>query len=331
MKESESDLDSIREEPKAGISVKQWRVPSATGVGDLAVKAWIPADAPKLILQLIHGMAEYIDRYDEFARVMAAQSVLVVGFDLPGHGQSTPDERHLGFFAEKDGWKKVLDDIRSVCQEAQAMAPGLPLVLFGHSMGSFFARKFAVENGPSLAGLILSGTAGDNSMLPLARFLASRSVRRNGPYFRDASIDRLMHQGYLQKIEKPVSANAWLSRDPSVVKAYDKDPLCGYWFTSAGYRDLFDLLASISGKRWASQVREDLPILLLSGEDDPVGGYGAGIRQVQELLKKTGHKDVSMILYQGGRHEMLNEVNKEAVYQDIASTIEIWMKKGGPT
>ncbi len=320
--------DLIKQESPGESTIRQWHIPSATGIGELALKAWLPQGDPQWILLLVHGMAEHIERYDAFARVMTARSALVVGFDLPGHGRSVPEKKYLGYFTEEEGYRKVVQDLHNVTQEARSLAPGRPIYLLGHSMGSFLTRLYAAEHGQVLSGLILSGTAGDNPMLPLGRFLAGRSFRRNGAFYRDPSIDRLMHQGYLSRVKAPVSAFDWLSRDADSVKAYEQDPLCGFLFTASGYRDMFGLLAAISGKKWASRVPSDLPILILSGEDDPVGGYGAGPKQVHETLKNTGHQDVSMILYQGGRHEILNEINKEAVYEDIAATVELWMGKG---
>ena len=313
----------------ASVVVHEWRIPSATGVGELQAKTWAPAGQPRLILQIIHGMAEHMERYDHLARYLAKRGILTLSCDLPGHGRSAPDEKHLGYAAETDGYQKVLEDLHAIKNQVSERMPDVPVVLLGHSMGSFLARLYSSVYGKELAGVIYSGTAGDNPILPVARFLAARSVRRNGAFHRDGFIDKLMHQGYLRKIPNPVSEFDWLSRDPDIVKAYEDDAFCGFVFTAAGYRDLFDLLMAISGRQWAEKVPHNLPIRLISGEDDPVGGYGSGVKQVLAILKKAGHQDVQMILYPGGRHEILNETNREDVYADIANYLQQWMTEGG--
>jgi alpha-beta hydrolase superfamily lysophospholipase len=312
-----------------GLIIKEWRNPSATGIGEVQVKMIVPSDQPRLILQITHGMAEHMERYDLFARYLASQNILVICSDHPGHGRSAPDEKHLGFFAEKEGWQKALKDLHNITEQVREQYPTLPIVLFGHSMGSFFARTYSAAYGSELRAAIYSGTAGGNPVLPVARFLAARSVRRNGPYYRDPFLAKLMSRGFLDRILSPASKNAWLTRDHDIVSAYDADPLCGFAFTAAGYRDLFDLLKAIQGPKWARRVPTNLPIWLFSGADDPVGGFGIGVESVHKLLVSTGHANVKVTLYPEGRHEMLNEINKMDVFADVLVYLESLLAIGG--
>ena len=314
------------------IIIREWRIPSATGVGALQLKSWSPAVQPKLVFQIVHGMAEHMARYDAFARYLAGQGVYVIACDLPGHGKSAPDEKHLGYAAERDGWIKVVDDLNSVTDQARLVHPDLPLVLFGHSMGSYLAREYCVRYGKRLSGVILSGTMAPNRPLFLfGRLIASTTGRLRGPLHRVTLISTLMNRMFLQRITDRKSVNDWLSRDPAVVRAYDADPLCGFTLTAAGFRDLFDLLSAISSPEWAKKFPAGLPVRLIAGEADPVSGYGEGTHYVYRVLKEQRHQDVEMRLYPDARHELLNETIRERVYQDITAMIQPWMLQGGQT
>ena len=199
---------------------------------------------------------------------------------------------------------------------------GAPYFLLGHSMGSFVARQYTAKYGWALDGAIYMGTSGKNPLDWAGIALTNMLGVCKGKKARSRLIDKLAFGSYNKRIEKPMGEDDWLSRDTEVVRAYGKDPLCKFTFTIGAYHELFKLLRGVSGKEWAQQVPQTLPILLISGEEDPVGQYGKGVRQAAEWLRQTGHEDVSLVLYPGARHEVLNETNRAQAYQDVAAWME---------
>lgn len=301
------------------VTVKDRRIPSATGLGTTRYRLWIPED-PCAAVQITHGMAEHVERYDAFARYLAAQGVLVYGQDHAGHGKSTPDAAR-GFFGVENGWDALLQDMRTLLDLTRRDYPAIPYVLFGHSMGSFLARAYAGRDGGDFEAFIFCGTAGRNPMLGLAKWLARREIRRHGPDQPSELLNRLSFGAYNKAVGGSRTAFDWLSRDAAVVDRYVADEGCGFVFTAAGMRDLFDGLSEISSAQWAARV-PDKPILLISGACDPVGGRGGkGVKQVAGWLRQTGHT-VECKLYPEARHEVLNELNREEVYGDIALFLE---------
>ena len=200
--------------------------------------------------------------------------------------------------------------------------PGLPVFLMGHSMGSFLTRSFITRYGQRLTGCVICGTMGKNPGVPLGKAIASAQIKLMGPRSTGSRIDKLSSAGYNKRIENPVNSSAWLSTDDSVCKAFEADPLSFFPFTAAGYRDLFAGLSEISSLDWAQKVPKDLPVLLIAGDQDPVGNYGAGPRQVADWLQAAGVRSVQLKLYPGMRHEVLNEIGKEEVYSDVLKWLE---------
>ena len=298
----------------ANIRREEFRLENGLGVS-LCVYAWIP-DAPKAVLQIAHGMAEHAQRYDAFAQAMAAQGFAVYASDHAGHGQSALPE-HYGFFYPEDGWQRVVEDLHLVHRATADRHPGCPHMLLGHSMGSLLARSYMASYGDTLRGVILSGTAGPNPLLPFGKLLAGLCMRLRPPHTPCKIIDKLVFSANNKSFAPARTPSDWLSRDTAAVDAYIADPACGFVFTATGYRDLFDGLSSIQGESWAAKVPRSLPVLLFSGESDPVGAMGKGVRCVEKALRAGGVEDVTCILYPQGRHEMLNEINREAVYADI--------------
>ncbi|NLO36704.1 MAG: alpha/beta hydrolase [Clostridiaceae bacterium] len=290
---------------------------SATGTGLIQARLYRPAGEPRLLVQILHGMAEHMGRYDAFCRFLAGQGHAVLIFDLPGHGRSAVNPADLGYFGPRRGSQRVLADVSTALELARQAVPGRPCVLFGHSMGSFIARLVCAQSGDRYAGAVFSGTSGRNPAVLPGLALARLAVWLGGPRRPNAFLAKLMASGQLDRIENPRTSVDWLSRDEAIVDAYNADPRCGFTFTSAGYRDLLIWLHRVSRPDWASRVPRALPVLLLSGEADPIGQYGAGPRAVHELLRASGNQ-AELKLYAGGRHEMLNEVNRNQVWQDIA-------------
>lgn len=271
----------------------------------------------KAVFQIAHGMAEHSARYDAFAEFLASHGYAVFINDHLGHGKSISGEDELGYFGKENGRDALVNDVKTLTGIAKKEFPDKPVVLFGHSMGSFVVRKYCALYGDNIDAAIFCGTSGSNPGAGIGAALAAVIAREKGDHHRSHLLDSLAFGSYNKRF-KPARTNYdWLTRDEKIVDQYVVDPLCGFRFTDPGYRELFKLLEDVSAKKWYNSVPYILPILLISGDDDPVGAYGKGIREVSAGLKKSGHQDVTMKLYPGGRHEILNELNKDEVYQDI--------------
>ena len=290
---------------------------STTGVADIYVQSWIPEDMPlKGIFQMVHGMAEYSGRYDGMARVIAADGWAVFMHDHAGHGKSISKPDDLGYFGESGGDKALVEDTHKVTLLAKENCPDLPVILFGHSMGSFVVRAYAAVYGNALSGLIACGTSGANPGAAIGSKLASFIAKRKGSHYRSDFINKLAFGSYNKKFTDAKTGFEWLSKNPENVAAYCADDMCGYKFTATGYRDLFNLLAGISGADWYRRVPKNLPIYLIAGDMDPFGSFVKGVTEVFDKLKGTGHT-VDIKLYKGLRHEIHNEKEKDEVYSDI--------------
>ncbi|MBQ4631622.1 MAG: lysophospholipase [Clostridia bacterium] len=298
---------------------EEYKYLSATGVGDVFARSWSPADESQVkgIIQVAHGMAEHGERYQAFAYYMAYHGYAVFINDHIGHGRSVASEEELGYFGEKDGWKGFISDARVITLKAAEKYPGCPIIFFGHSMGSFVARSYVEKYGKDLAGAVFCGTSGTNPAASAGIALTNVISKFKGSHHRSEFIDHIAFGAYNNKIESPETKFDWLTRDKEEVKAYIEDPLCGFLFTAAGYRDMFTLLKSVSDARWYKAVPKNLPMYIIAGEADPVGAYGKGVKQVYNDLKSTGHKNVTMKLYEGARHEILNEINGKDVMKDL--------------
>lgn len=296
-------------------AVKERRLPSATGLGNIRARCWIPED-PVAAVQLTHGMAEHIDRYEDFACFLAEQGVLVYGQDHAGHGKSTP-ETPRGYFGPANGWDALVADMKTLYGMIKPDYPAIPFILFGHSMGSFLARTYASRSGADFDAFVFSGTAGKNPALPIAKLIAKWAIIRHGAETPSKLLNDLAFGGYNKAVGSNRTEFDWLSTTEDNVDRYVADPLCGFPFSAAAMLDLFTGLGEIGSSDWAKAVI-DKPIFLVSGENDPVGGKKAsGVREVAKALKDTGHT-VECKIYPGDRHEILNEVNAAEVYGDIA-------------
>jgi len=295
---------------------------STDGVHTLRYDTFAPEGEPKGILQISHGMCEYIGRYADFAGFLCERGFFVCGNDHLGHGRQAARAGELGYFADKDGWKLLSEDLHLLTVQMKQRFPGVPYFLLGHSMGSFVARRYLVRYGKELSGAVIMGTSGGNPALDLGIRLSSRACRRHGPKSRSALIDKLSMGGNNRLFKGEHDLHSWLTKDREIRTRYASDPLCSFSFTVSGYRDLFSLLQSVSAPEWAEQVPKDLPILLTSGEDDPIGANGRGVRKVYGRLEAAGVKDVALKLYPGDRHEILNETDRKQVYADIAEFLE---------
>ncbi|GHU44928.1 hydrolase [Spirochaetia bacterium] len=293
------------------VTIKEWKRPATSGEGQILSKLWAE-DTPVAVVQLVHGMAEYVARYDEFARFLAENGFAVCGNDHAGHGRGALVK---GYFAEKDGWQHLLNDMKYLNDEVCALYPGLPVFLFGHSMGSFLARSY-ITRWPGLSGCILSGTMGKNPLLPVGLFLSSVQKKILGAKSQAKLICFLSMCQNNKRIKNPVNIHAWVSTVDQAAIDYRNDPDCGFYFTAGGMYDMFSGIKEISAPAWAKKVPKDLPVYLFAGAEDPVGSYGAGPRLVYARLQAAGVKDVQLKLYKGARHECLREFNKTEVSAD---------------
>lgn len=292
--------------------------PSANGRSSIHAGLWAP-DRPRGCLQITHGMAEHIGRYLDFIRYLNARGWAVAGMDLAGHGQSDPPERYgdLG----PGGWESLLADMDTLRRRAARAFPGLPHVMLGHSMGAFLICTYLTRHGQGLAGAILSGTAGANPAVGPGLILARMEARARGASTPSPRLDNLSFGSYGRRFTPRRTKFDWLTRDEAVVDRYVADPACGFIFTAGGFVEMLTALKDIGRPAWARAV-PPIPLLLISGEQDPVGNFGRGPRQRAKWLRDAGHRDVTVRIYPGGRHEMLNELNREEVYADVAQWLE---------
>ena len=283
-------------------------------------KSWISGHfyAPiqgeiRAILQISHGMCEHIGRYEPMIDVLCGAGFAVFGNDHLGHG----DTEHPGLFAEEKGFQLVLRDLKTMNALGRRVWPEKQVILLGHSMGSFFARWFAEQYPDALDALVISGTGGPGVLPQFGVGMASILASAYGPKHRSRFMIQASTGGYSSGIEDATSRSAWLSHDPEVWKAYDEDPKCGFSFTVSAYRDMLTVYNHVNTPGWAARLRKDLPVYLYSGDQDPVGENGKGVKAVYKLLQNAGMEDVSLKLYPGGRHERHNELNKEEVFADL--------------
>ncbi len=296
---------------------------SSDGKTQVYYRQYLPEGEPRGIVQLAHGIAEHSARYDDFARFLAEHGYIVVGNDHLGHGHTAVAEEAKGFFAEKGGWELAVEDMHSLHDLTAARFPGKPYFLFGHSMGSFLSRTYIIRYRSGLDGVILSGTGQQSPALVAGgKLMGETAVRRNGVAFRSEKLNAMAFGKYNERISHPRTKSDWLSRDEAVVDAYEADPLCG-WIPGAGlFRDMMGGIAFISKARNVEAMRKDLPVYFLSGDCDPVGEYGKGVIKAYKSFLKAGMTDVTMKLYHGARHEILNELNNGEVYQDVLTWLD---------
>ena len=280
---------------------------------------WPAQGKPRGVVQLVHGMVEHIRRYEETALALSAAGFVVVGHSHLGHGATA---KIKGYFADKDGWDALIEDVHSLRVLTQRDYPQLPYFLLGHSMGSFVVRSYCLKHEKGLTGVILSGTGHyDKAIVSAGKLIADIQCALGMQKKPSKMLKNISFGGYLKGIENVQTPNDWLSRDPDAVAKYQADPLCGFTFTAGAYRDMFAGLSRLYPERIGA-MRKDIPVLLLSGDHDPVGANGTGVEKVAQEIRQAGVEDVQVKLYPGGRHEMFNEINREEVRKDLISWLE---------
>lgn len=281
----------------------------------LYVKKWFnPDQKPQAIVQLAHGMAEHIERYNDFASFLMKHHIVVYGNDHRGHGKTGTKQGRLGYFSDKNGFDKVTSDQYELTKYIKKEYPGVPVFLFGHSMGSFIARRYIQNYSDEVAGIILSGTGFFPSFTVKMGKILSGLLPAKKP---TKLMNHLAFGSYQKKIKHFQTSFDWLSRDDKNVQIYLDDPLSGYIPTARFFYDLMDGLGKIHKQSLNQSIHKELPVLFISGEADPVGNYTKGIWKVAHLYQQIGLNQVQVMLFPGGRHELLHELNKEEVYGNV--------------
>lgn len=302
---------------------KEFYYPSADGATQIHAVEWIPEGEVRAILQISHGMVEYIDRYDEFASWLTEKGWYVTGNDHLGHGKSVSSEEKYGFFHETDGNRCVIADIHRLRERTEQTYPGVPYFMMGHSMGSFLVRQYLFTYGNGLAGAIIMGTGHKSAaVLNLGQMLCRIIAGVKGWNFRSNLINALGIGSYNKKFEPCESKKEWVTSDPEIRGRYEADPLCGFVFTVNGYHQMFEGMKELTKRSNMKKMPKNLPLLFVSGEKDPVGGFGKDVKKVYESYLKAGMKNAEIRLYENDRHEILNEQDRRVVYEELYQWME---------
>ncbi len=301
---------------------KEFTFKSVSGLCNIHAASYKPQNISdiKAVIQIAHGMTEHLERYEAFIDVLCQNGFAVYINDHLGHGQSIASKEDLGYFGEKDGWKNFIEDCKQLLDIAKVENPGKPYIFFGHSMGSFVSRSFSYKYSKDLSGAVFCGTSGPNPAAGLGAKIAGAIGKVKGSHYLSHFIDNLAFGSYNKKFENRTKFD-WLTRDEFQIDKYVADEFCGFLLTAYGYRDMFTLLQTVSTKKWFENYPKDLPVLLISGDMDPVGSYGKGVQKVHDNLKQAGKTNVTMHLYKGARHEILND---SAIFETVCNDIIKW-------
>ncbi|AVD35256.1 alpha/beta hydrolase [Clostridioides difficile] len=272
---------------------------------------------PKAVVQIAHGMAETAQRYETFAKVLTKNGYIVYINDHRGHGKTAKIIENVGHLAEKEGFRCLVEDMYTLTNIIKKENEDLPIYLFGHSMGSFASQRYIMDYSNNLSGLILCGSNGRQGIiLNLAHMIINREIKKYGRRSRSNKINDLIFGGEIIRRNEKTKFD-WLSRDKEQVEKYINDPFCGVVCSCGFFYDLIQGLKEIEDKENLKKVPLDVPIYIISGDKDPIGKNSKGVLRLRDRYIKLGVKDVTCKLYKGGRHELLNEINKEEVFEDV--------------
>ncbi|GAA0343808.1 alpha/beta hydrolase [Bacillus carboniphilus] len=292
---------------------------------EVVARKWIQEDLPrpKALVQIAHGMAEHIMRYNHLAKELVAQGFFVYGNDHRGHGETARKSNRHGYFADEDGFEKAVEDMQTLTSIMEKEYPGVPIILFGHSMGSFLSRRYIQLYGNELAGVILSGTGGDPGFMgKIGRMIASWEKKKKGSQSPSPLLNKLTFGNFNKAFRPNRTEFDWLTRNEKEVDQYIEDPLCGGIFSTGFFFDFLNGLETVHNPKHLHAVPTELPIYLISGSNDPVGGKnGKGVIESYQSFQKAGMENVTYKLYENARHELLNEVNKDEVIRDVIDWI----------
>ena len=298
--------------------------PSKDGNTEIHTIEWKPEGEVRAVLQICHGMVEYIRRYDEFAQFLCGKGYYVVGNDHLGHGKSIQAKSEYGFFNEKYGNACVLGDMHTLRQRTEKKYPGVPYFMLGHSMGSSLLRQYIQMYGNGLSGAVLMGTVADHKKAALlfGKRLCRVMAAFRGWHYRSKMVDNLVLGAYNKKFKPARTRADWITSDNENLDMYVADPLCSFMFTVNAYYNVFSGMIGIQRKESVYMIPKGLPVLFVSGADDPVGEFGKGVRKIYEKYCAAGIRDVTLRLYTGDRHEILNETDRDQVYKDLLGWFE---------
>lgn len=284
----------------------------------------VPTDGEiKGVVQIVHGMAEYIERYEAFAAFLVERGYVVTGSDHLGHGKSVGKDKCYGYFCENDSATVVVRDVHRLKKITQQLYPEVPYYIVGHSMGSFVLRNYISRYGTGIDGAIIMGTGVQPPIvLSMGKLLTKLIQLFKGPKYVSKFINRVAFGSNNKKISNPRTASDWLSLNEENVDRYNADPLCGFIFTTNGYLTLFNLIGGAQDKSKLENIPKTLPIFFVAGKDDPVGNYGKGVQQMYDTYKGLGITKIELKLYEHLRHEILNEKDADVVMEDIYQWIE---------
>ncbi|HLR69551.1 alpha/beta hydrolase [Virgibacillus alimentarius] len=284
------------------------------------VKKWYKeAQQPKAIIQIAHGMVEHIRRYGTFSHFLLNQNIFVYGNDHRGHGQTGEKQGLFGYLSDKEGFTKTALDLYEVTKQIKQDYPNTPIILFGHSMGSFLTRKYIQHQSDAVNGVILSGTGFHYGLrIKTAKALASILP----PKEKSKLMNSLVFGTYNKRIAAKKTGFDWLSSDEKAIQEYINDPHTGFIPTARFFYDLMTGLEDIHNKKRNAFIRKDLPMLIISGDADPVGDYSKGVWKTAHLFRQAGLSDITTMLFENGRHELLSEGNKEEVFSAIFKWIQ---------
>lgn len=318
-----------------GIKIKEYKFLSSNKYTDIYGKMWIPDTDIRAIVQISHGMAEHIDRYDDFAGYLASNGILVVGNDHMGHGKSINSEEDLGYFSipikglhgkVKENYSSsalTVKDLYHITKIVKKHYPCVPYILLGHSMGSFLARRYLMQYGEELDGIIIMGTGNQSALKVYTAKAINKMISMiKGERYRSKILNKLMFGAYNRKIENHKGDNDWVTSDEEKLAAYESDDKCGFVFTMNGIEALLSTIQYVIKPKNIEKIPTDVRMLIISGTDDPVGDYGEAVKQVYEEYSVHGMTDISIQLYDECRHELINEKVRDMVYKDIIQWIE---------
>lgn len=285
---------------------------------------WSPEETqPVGVLQIVHGMAEHVDRYEDFAKFMVSKGFVVTADDHLGHGKSVSEDGVYGYFCTQDPATVVVRDVHRLKKITQEQYPGIPYYILGHSMGSFILRNYLFRYGKGIDGAVVMGTG----MVPKAlagslKFMASLGCLVGRAKAPSTFINNMSFGAYQKRIPNPRTGNDWLTKDEAVVDKYNADPACGFVFTNNGFKTLGELILRLHKKSNLEKMPITLPVMFVSGKEDPVGDYGDAPMKVYKSFIDEGMQKIEIKLYDDDRHEILNETDKDTVYEDVFNWIE---------
>lgn len=279
---------------------------------------WIPEGEIKAVVQISHGMVEFIERYEEFAAYLSGRGILVTGHDHLGHGYSVGTHEDYGYFSEKNGNAVLIGDIHRLRRMTQKKYPEVPYFLLGHSMGSFLARQYLCQHGEGLWGAVIMGTGyKSREVVRMGMRVCKALAAVKGWHYRSRVVDATAFGGFNRHLRHPRTDRDWLTKEESIVDAYVADERCQFMFTLNGYYNMFLNIYKLSFPDFLKQMPKDLPVLFVSGAEDPVGGYGTGVEKAVKDFQMAGMKKTECRLYPGDRHEILNERDREEIYEEL--------------